>query len=99
MMTILIPVLAFAGVAVVIGIVGLVVRDRRGGQENRLDAFTRATMQESSTANVDIWKAQAFEGDKKSLMEQVIPALPNLKKVFEQAECHVKPNTLLMISW
>ena len=36
----------------------------------------------------------AFEGDKKTLLEYLTPKFMSPQKLFEQADCHIKPSTL-----
>src|SRR3954452_14183021 len=102
MMSVLVPVLAFAGVVAVVGLVGVVMKNRDTKATNRrLDAFTTgkgADAGQHSQANVEIWKEQAFDDDKKNLLDQIMPKFTSLDKVFEQAEVNVKPSTLLSVS-
>jgi tight adherence protein B len=102
MMMIVIPIVAFVGVMIAVGVVGFVLKGRDGRSEERLDAFTGqkrgdAKAGGNNQAN-EIWKEKAFEDDKRNLLDQVMPSLPSLQKVFEQADVNVKPNTLTMVS-
>src|SRR5262249_35771873 len=45
----------------------------------------------------DIVRRTAFENDKKSLMEMLTPRFLSPRKLFEQADCHIKPSTLFGI--
>ncbi len=48
-------------------------------------------------AATSILKKSAFEHDKKSLLEVLTPNFPSLQKLFEQADCHIRPSTLIGI--
>ncbi len=61
----------------------------------RLDMLVGKRRREDQAA--DILKKTAFESDKKSLIEMLTPNLPSLQKIFEQADCHIKPGTLFAI--
>src|SRR5260370_21724618 len=95
--TMIISMLAFAAVAGVIGVLAFVLRDAGGGKTtNRLDVFIGKRRRDDSGA--DILKKTAFDADKKSLMEMITPNIPSVHKIFQQAECHIKPSTLFGIS-
>jgi tight adherence protein B len=95
--TLLISLLAFAAVTGIIGVLAFVLRDAGGPKtSNRLDVLIGKKKREDSGA--DILKKTAFESDKKSLLELLTPNLPSLRKVFEQADCHIKPSTLFGVS-
>jgi tight adherence protein B len=93
----LISLLAFAAVTGIIGVLAFVLRDAGGPRtSNRLDVLIGKRKREDSAA--DILKKTAFEGDKKSLLEKLTPNIPSLTKIFDQADCHIKPSTLFGIS-
>jgi tight adherence protein B len=85
----------FVGVAVLIGVLGFVFRDTGPKAGSRLDNLIGKRRREESSA--DILKKTAFEGDKKTLLELLVPKGFSLKLFFEQADVHIKPNTLLGI--
>jgi tight adherence protein B len=93
--TTLITVGAFVAVAAVIGVLGFVFRDNGPKTQARLDNLVGKRRREESSA--DILKKTAFEGDKKTLLEMLVPKGFSLKLWFEQADVHIKPNTLLGI--
>jgi tight adherence protein B len=93
--TTLITVGAFLAVAAVIGVLGFVFRDSGPKVQSRLDNLIGKRRREESSA--DILRKTAFEGDKKTLLEMLIPKGFSLKLFFEQADVHIKPNTLLGI--
>jgi tight adherence protein B len=98
MAMILIPVIAFVGVAALIGALSLVMRDKGPRAEARLETFTRAGASQTNLENIEIWKERAFESDKKALVDQLMPNLPSVKRLFEQADVHIKPGTLLVMA-
>jgi tight adherence protein B len=59
----------------------------------RLDTLTGRRKKEDESAN--ILRKSAFDQDKKSLLRWLTPNLPSLQKIFEQADCNIKPATLL----
>lgn len=101
LLTLVLPMLAFVAVVAVFGVVGLMLRSREARGEERLEIFTGQKRAEGS-ASVDkvqeIWKEQAFEEDKKNLLDQLIPTLPSIHRIFEQADVNVRPSTLTGIS-
>src|SRR5260370_29257171 len=95
--TMIISMLAFAAVAGVIGGLALVFRDAGAGKTtNRLDVFIGKRRRDDSGA--DILKKTAFDADKKSLMEMITPHILRCHKIFQHAECHIKPSTVFGIS-
>ncbi|MCS6976136.1 MAG: type II secretion system F family protein [Gemmatales bacterium] len=101
LLTLILPMLAFLAVVAVFGVVGLMLRSREARGEERLDIYTGQKRQDGAPA-VDkvqeIWKEQAFEEDKKNLLDQLLPTLPSIHRIFEQADVNVRPSTLTGIS-
>jgi tight adherence protein B len=95
MMTVIVPLLAFVVVSVLIGAMALVMRDNSPKTTSRLDALVGKRRREESGA--DILRKTAFESDKKSLLEVLTPKFLSLRKMFEQADCHITPSTLTVI--
>jgi len=87
--------LVFVGVAAVIGLVSFMFSGPESRTTDRLDHLTGKKRREDETAS--ILKKTAFERDKQSLLEMITPSLPSLQKTFEQADCHIKPGTLVAI--
>jgi tight adherence protein B len=82
----------FMTVSAVVGLVAFVLKDFGPSRSaERLDTLVGKRAQDPET---DILKKTAFDSDKKSLMELITPNMPSLRKVFEQADCHIKPSTL-----
>jgi tight adherence protein B len=86
----------FVAVSVVVGLVALVLRDfGTPTSDERLDKVIGKGPKADPAA--DILRKTAFQGDKKSLLEAITPNFLSLQKVFEQADCHIKPSTLFGI--
>src|SRR5262249_44674969 len=85
----------FVAVAALVGVVSFVLRDTNPKTSARLDSLVGKRRQ--SDANAEILRKTAFEGDKKSLIEALTPRYMSLNKFFEQADCHIKPSTILAI--
>src|SRR5262245_38911009 len=96
MFTLLICGAVFVAVSALIGLVAFALRDNGPGTAERLD--TIVGKRQKSDASTEILKKTAFESDKRSLLEAVTPNLPSLQKVFEQADCHIKPSTLMAVA-
>src|SRR5690349_8756247 len=92
----MIPVLAFLGVAALVGVLAFVLRDGGPKTSNRLDVLVGKRSRDDEQAT-DILRKSAFEGDKKSFFELLTPKFLSPQKLFEQADCHIKPGTLFGI--
>src|SRR5215211_6315511 len=92
----IVSVLVFLGVTAVIGLLAFVFREQGPQASTRLDVLVgKRSRQEQQGA--DILRKTAFENDKKSLLEALTPKFLSPQKMFEQADCHIKPGTLLGI--
>jgi tight adherence protein B len=93
MTPLLISAMVFMAVAALVGVLAFVFRDNTPQTATRLDLLVgkRTRDQEKSQ---DILRKQAFEGDKKNLLEWLTPKFLTPTKLFEQADCHIKPSTL-----
>ena len=94
--TVIISMLVFLGVSTLIGLLAFVFRDGPPKTATRLDMLIGKRRREDDQAT-DILRKTAFESDKKSLLEMITPKFVSLGKIFEQADCHIKPNTLTVI--
>src|ERR1700730_18066419 len=92
----LISLLAFVAVAAVVGAMAFMFRSHNADTSQRLDILVGKRRKED-VANADILRKKAFDADKKSLLAAITPNLPSLEKFFEQAECHIRPSTLMGI--
>jgi tight adherence protein B len=95
MATLIIPAMAFVGVSALVGLLAFVFRDSTPKTVNRLETLIGKRRRDDGRA--DILRATAFENDKKSLMELLTPKFLSPQKLFEQADCHIKPSTLFGI--
>jgi tight adherence protein B len=97
MTPLIISLLAFVGVTALIGTLAFVLGDPRAGRvTDRLDTLTGRKRKDDPAAS--ILRKTAFEQDKESLLRMLTPNLPSLQKMFQQADCHIPPSTLLAIS-
>jgi len=88
--------MVFACVAALIGVVAFVFQKSAPKAATRLDMLVGKRRKEEDTSN-DILRKTAFENDKKSLLELLTPKFLSPQKMFEQADCHIKPSTLFGI--
>src|SRR6266576_2355797 len=91
----MISVLAFAGVAAVVGLLAFVMGEGGSKVTDRLDTLTGRKKKDDETTN--ILKKTAFDRDKKSLLEALTPNLPSLSKIIVQADVHIRASTLFGI--
>jgi tight adherence protein B len=96
MTTTMISLAAFLAVSALVGLVAFVLRDYGAPKTSeRLDTLVGKRRKDDPGA--DILRKTAFDSDKKSLLEMLTPNLPSMQRIFEQADCHIKPSTLLGI--
>jgi tight adherence protein B len=95
MTVMLILVMVFMAVASLVGLLAFVFRDPGLPTATRLDLLVGKRREDDQAA--DILRKSAFEGDKKSLLETLTPKFLSPQKLFEQADCHIKPATLFGI--
>jgi tight adherence protein B len=89
----MISLIAFVAVVAVVGLMAFVLRDYGNATTStRLDLLVGKRKRDDKGA--EILKKTAFESDKKNLLEQLTPNLPSILKLFEQAQCHIKPSTI-----
>ncbi|HEX5271015.1 MAG TPA: type II secretion system F family protein [Gemmataceae bacterium] len=93
-LTLIVPIISFAAVAGVVGVLAFVFRDAGPNSSNRLDVLIGKKRKDDGSA--DILKKSAFESDKRSLLELLVPKIPSLEKLFEQAEANIKPGALFI---
>ncbi len=93
----MISLLAFVGVSALVGRAGLRASATTTPQTaDRLDTAGRQAAQGRRRPPTSCAR-RAFESDKKSLLELLTPNFLSLQKIFEQADCHIKPSTLFGI--
>src|SRR6478736_6728685 len=96
MTPLLISAMVFMAVAALVGVLAFVFRDNTPQTATRLDMLVGKRSRDSDKSQ-DILRKQAFEGDKKNFLETITPKFLTPKKMFEQADCHIKPSTLFGI--
>jgi tight adherence protein B len=89
----IISMLVFLGVFAVVGLLAFVFREQGPQTSTRLDLLVGKRSRKDQQAN-DILRKSAFEHDKRSFLEAITPKFLSPQKLFEQAECHIKPGTL-----
>ena len=90
-----ISLLIFLAVTAIVGYFSFVMSNDSGRLTDRLDSITGRKKKDDETAN--ILKKTAFEHDKKSLLEMIMPSLPSLHKLIAQADANIQSNTLVGI--
>src|SRR5262245_34081897 len=93
---IIISLMAFLAVSALIGLVAYAFRGNDDRAADRLDTLVGKRKKDDPGA--EILRRTAFDSDKKSILEWLTPNLPSLNRIFEQADCHIKPSTLFGIS-
>src|ERR1700681_1533831 len=88
-----ISLVVFVITAVVIGLFAFVFRDNTQETATRLDLLVGKRRRDDDD-KADILRKSAFEGDKNSLLKMLTPKWISIEKLFQQADCHIKPNTL-----
>src|SRR5580698_7317616 len=72
-------------------------KDSDGAAAERLDALVGRNLRRDSSA--DMLPKQAIqEADKRTLLDRLTPSFFNFTKVFEQADCNIKPSILFGVS-
>src|SRR4029079_17670227 len=89
----LISVMTFVAVAALVGLLAFVFRDTTPQTATRLDLLVGKRRREDDE-KADILRKSAFESAKQSFVQALTPKFLSLDKVFEQADCHIKPGTL-----
>jgi tight adherence protein B len=72
-------------------------KDSEGLAADRLDALVGRNIRKDSSADM-LLKQAIQDADKQTLLDRLTPEFFNLTKVFEQAECNIKPSVLFGIS-
>ena len=92
-MTTMTLVILIATASVVIGILAFVFMDNKGQRASeRLDTLVGKRRKESA-ADL-LLKQSAQETDKKNLLDALTPNVLTMEKLFEQADCNIKPSSL-----
>jgi tight adherence protein B len=96
MATLVVPLVVFLTVAGLVGALAFVFREQGPQTATRLELLVGKRNRKEAQQQ-DFLRKTAFENDKKSLIEAITPEFLNLSKMFEQADCHIKPSTLTAI--
>src|SRR5262245_164670 len=96
MTPVIISLLVFAGVTALIGLLAFVFREQTPQTSTRLDLLV-GKRNRGDSQGADILRKSAFENDKRSFLETFMPKFISIPKLFEQADCHIKPGTLIAI--
>jgi tight adherence protein B len=93
----LLPVLIGLLVVAVIGVLFFVFMDRGGNRAaERLDSLVGKRRKESAAEL--LLKQTATDSDKKNLLDAITPNILTMEKLFEQADCNIKPSSLFGIA-
>src|SRR5882762_6187555 len=89
-------VLPFVIVVALVGAIAFVFRGSGGNKAaaSRLDVLVGKRRTESSQEI--LLKKELFEADKNKILESLAALVPNLQKIFEQADANIKPGTLAL---
>ncbi|HVL11519.1 MAG TPA: type II secretion system F family protein [Gemmata sp.] len=88
------------GFLVIAMVVSLYLAFNKGTDQaatERLDALVGRNLRKDSSADM-LLKQAIQEADKQSLLDRLTPGIFNLTKMFEQADCNIKPSALFGIS-
>jgi tight adherence protein B len=92
-MTVLLPVMIGLFVAMAIGLLAFVVLDTRpSAAEARIGNIVTKRRKESAAEL--LLREKAMDGEQKTLLGALAPGFLNINKLFEQADCNIKPSAL-----
>jgi tight adherence protein B len=84
------------GVTVFVALIALLWRGNGNGKAaSRLDALVGQRPTENSS---DLLRTIDFESEKRSMLELMAAKIPNLERIFEQADCNIRPSQLILLS-
>ncbi|MER3416420.1 MAG: pilus assembly protein TadB [Gemmataceae bacterium] len=99
MSPLLLSVLTIAGVTAFLAAGAFLVMDlRRPRAESRLDTIT-GRKRSATAEQADIWKQAVLESDKRRLLDKLVPKIPSLHRLFEQADVSIPASTLAVIGF
>ena len=93
---IMVSLLVFFTVASCVGLLAFVFRDNGPQTATRLDLLV-GKRSRADNEKADILRKTAMEGDKRNLLDAITPKFLSPRKLFEQADCNIKPSTLMGI--
>lgn len=94
------PAVLFIGIgvaAMIAAVMFLFTKDDDKTSE-RFGALVGGGKRPKSNPAGSLVRMDAFETDGKTLLEQITPNIPSLRKVFEQADCNIAPSALVGMS-
>jgi tight adherence protein B len=92
----MVSLLVFFTVASCVGLLAFVFRDNGPQTATRLDLLV-GKRSRADNEKADILRKTAMEGDKRNLLDAITPKFLSPRKLFEQADCNIKPSTLFGI--
>jgi tight adherence protein B len=95
---IMIPAAAALAVVFFVLFLGFLTGRRGSTAESRLEIFTRRGSKTGSSQSIEIWKEALEQADKKNFLDQVMPNIPTLQKVFDQADVAIRPSAMAMLA-
>jgi tight adherence protein B len=94
--TFVVIVLVFLTVASCIGVLAFVLRGEGPQTATRLDLLV-GKRSRADNDKADILRKTALESDKRTFLDALTPKFLSPQKLFEQADCNIKPSTLFGI--
>lgn len=95
---IMVPALAALAVVSFIMFLGFLTGRRGSTAESRLEIFTRRGSKTGSSQSIEIWKEALEQADKKHFLDQFMPNVPTLQKLFDQADVSIRPSAMAMLA-
>ena len=91
----LIIVLPFVGIVAAVGLVAYFLRESGATRAaTRLDVLVGKKRHDSMP---DLLRKAELGGDSNSLFEKLAKRIPSLERIFEQADCNIRPSQLLLM--
>jgi tight adherence protein B len=95
---IMVPVLAALAVVFFVLFLGFLTTRRGSTAESRLEIFTRRGSKTGSSQSIEIWKEALEQADKKNVLDNLMPNIPTLQKLFDQADVAIRPSAMAMLA-
>lgn len=94
----IVPALAALAAVFFVLFLGFLTGRRGTTAESRLEIFTRRGSKTGSSQSIEIWKEALEQADKKNFLDQLMPNIPTLQKLFDQADIAIKPSAMAMLA-
>lgn len=88
----------FLAVTALIGVIAFMFRGGNEQTATRLDILVGKRGKSDSSPESLLRKGFAEEGEQKTIFERIADKFPKLDRIFEQADCHIKPSSLFFVS-